>query len=100
MKRASILLVSLVLLAGCGSESNPSPSPNQSQGGASSSATEAGSFSHCRKYVGAYMFRVEGLPFTASYRRGIDGACRAADPSSNVAAVAEVAKQIARGETP
>jgi hypothetical protein len=94
-----VLALFVLALAGCGDTAsqttNPGPSPSHRP-----SATEAGSFSHCQKVTGAWLFQIEHLPFTAAYRRGIDGACRAADPTANVAAVAEVAKQIARGETP
>lgn len=99
----AISLVSVLLaLSTIGADSCDSSgdSENASKGEPHPTATTAGNLAHCRKVTGAYMFQGEKLPFTAAYRRGIDGACKAADPSTNVAAVAAVARSIAKGETP
>jgi hypothetical protein len=62
------------------------------------------SLAKCRKLVGATMFRIEKLPFTAKYRNAIDSVCKTPGlPSTNptdVLAMAKLAEQVAKGETP
>lgn len=100
MKRLAIAILTASVLAGCDSSSSDRPITLTSSKQSHPTATTAGSFTHCQMVTGAYIFRVEGLPFTAALRRGIDGACKAAPPSANVAAVAQEAKDIATGQSP
>jgi hypothetical protein len=95
-----VLVVPLVLALGCDDDSGS----GGGRGGGGSSDQASVSVATCRKLVGATLFQVEGLPFTAKYRNAIDSVCENPGLESrsptDVLAMAELAQQVAEGTTP
>lgn len=95
-----VLAYPLMGSSGCSTGSTTSGSGDAASGAhQGNTPTTAGtSIAHCRKVTGTYLFQVQHRPFNAAYRRGIDEACKQADPSTPVQALAKVAEEIAQGK--
>lgn len=103
VRRSALVLVLPLVVFALGCAGYGSGGGSSSGNGGSSKQTSV-SLAKCRKLVGATMFRVENVPFTAKYRNAIDSFCKNPGLKSTnpgeVGAAAEVAKQMAHRTTP
>jgi hypothetical protein len=99
-----LVLPRVVVAIGCGGYGGGGGGGGSSSGNGGSSKQTTVSLAKCRKLVGATMFRLENVPFTAKNRNAIDSFCEGPGLKSTspgeVGAAAEVAKQIAHRITP